>query len=313
MPQTALIVGAGDNLGAALARRFARVGLHVVVSRRRGDLSPLVNQIEAAGGQATGLHSDARDEDAVRELVAGILMSGPGVGVIISGFVAPLLVQVAGFEPWQVSWLLFAAISAAVAVLALVLIRDHPADIGSEPLGIASKGRAQTRLELSRRVRLRLLAHMGIIFALYGTTYMAYVTFISLFSGILFGSISDRIGRQAGMAVAFAVLATAYLLVGFTNWLPGLYLSILLFGLAAWSIPVIMSASAGDYFGPAGTANALAALVLIFSVGQAARPLVAGHLADITGDFTFGYLAAGLICHLTILLITMMRPPGISK
>lgn len=77
MNQTALVIGAGDNLGAAIARRFAREGLHVVASRRRGDLSPLIAEIEAAGGQATGLHSDARDEDAVKQLVTQAEDIGP--------------------------------------------------------------------------------------------------------------------------------------------------------------------------------------------------------------------------------------------
>jgi NAD(P)-dependent dehydrogenase (short-subunit alcohol dehydrogenase family) len=71
-PPVALIVGAGDNLGAAIARRFSREGLHVVATRRRGDLTKLVEQIESRGGRATAIHSDARDEDGVRELVEHI-------------------------------------------------------------------------------------------------------------------------------------------------------------------------------------------------------------------------------------------------
>jgi NAD(P)-dependent dehydrogenase (short-subunit alcohol dehydrogenase family) len=69
LPDAALIVGAGDSLGAALASRFAGEGFHVVATRRRGDLSPLIERIQAAGGSATPVHSDARDEIAVAELV----------------------------------------------------------------------------------------------------------------------------------------------------------------------------------------------------------------------------------------------------
>jgi NAD(P)-dependent dehydrogenase (short-subunit alcohol dehydrogenase family) len=68
----ALVVGAGDFLGAAIARRFAREGYQVAASRRRGDLDRLVGSIEEQGGRATGYHSDARDEDQVRELVTRI-------------------------------------------------------------------------------------------------------------------------------------------------------------------------------------------------------------------------------------------------
>ena len=68
----ALVVGAGDYLGSAIAKRFARENYHVVVTRRRGIFAGLVNEIEAAGGRATGFHSDARDEDQVRDLIEHI-------------------------------------------------------------------------------------------------------------------------------------------------------------------------------------------------------------------------------------------------
>jgi hypothetical protein len=60
------IVGAGDYIGAAIARRFAREGYLVHAGRRNGDkLAPLVNEIAAAGGRCVGKTLDARQEDAV--------------------------------------------------------------------------------------------------------------------------------------------------------------------------------------------------------------------------------------------------------
>ena len=66
--RVALIIGAGDYLGAAIGRRFAAEGFHVVGTRRRGDLSTFTDPIQNAGGKATGFHSDARDEKQVDEL-----------------------------------------------------------------------------------------------------------------------------------------------------------------------------------------------------------------------------------------------------
>lgn len=64
--RAAVIVGAGDALGGAIARRFAREGLVVVPSRRKiMPLGALVASIEEAGGRAVGIPCDARDEDAV--------------------------------------------------------------------------------------------------------------------------------------------------------------------------------------------------------------------------------------------------------
>ncbi|MDA0223198.1 MAG: SDR family oxidoreductase [Proteobacteria bacterium] len=64
--QVVLIVGAGDYIGAAIAKRFASGGFAVCMGRRNGDkLAPLVAEIVADGGVAHGFTMDARDEDSV--------------------------------------------------------------------------------------------------------------------------------------------------------------------------------------------------------------------------------------------------------
>ena len=60
------VVGAGDYIGAAIARRFAREGYRVFCGRRNGDkLAPLIADIEAAGGVCIGRSLDARNEDDI--------------------------------------------------------------------------------------------------------------------------------------------------------------------------------------------------------------------------------------------------------
>ena len=69
MPGTAVIMGAGDALGGAIARRFAREGLIAVPSRRKiMPLGELVAEIEDDGCLAEGIPCDARDEEAVINL-----------------------------------------------------------------------------------------------------------------------------------------------------------------------------------------------------------------------------------------------------
>ncbi len=71
--QAALIVGAGDATGGAIARRFAREGLIACVARRDAEkLQTLVQEIEASGGRAHGFGSDARKEEEVIALVEQI-------------------------------------------------------------------------------------------------------------------------------------------------------------------------------------------------------------------------------------------------
>ena len=71
--KVALVVGAGEATGGAIARRFAREGFVACVTRRNADkLQPLVEQIEKAGGKARAFGSDARREEQVVELVQTI-------------------------------------------------------------------------------------------------------------------------------------------------------------------------------------------------------------------------------------------------
>ena len=81
--KVALIIGAGDYLGSAIAQRFARAGFHVVGTRRRGDLAQLTEAISAAGGTATGIHSDARDEEQVTRLINEVEADIGEIGVAV--------------------------------------------------------------------------------------------------------------------------------------------------------------------------------------------------------------------------------------
>ena len=68
-----LVVGAGDSTGGAIAKRFAEEGFVACVTRRSADkLQPLVDAINANGGQAHGFACDARKEEEVIALVEQI-------------------------------------------------------------------------------------------------------------------------------------------------------------------------------------------------------------------------------------------------
>ena len=68
-PNTALIMGAGDSLGSALARRFASEGLNVCIARRNAEqLQPLVDEIRSSGGKVHAFGCDARKEEQVMSL-----------------------------------------------------------------------------------------------------------------------------------------------------------------------------------------------------------------------------------------------------
>ena len=60
---TAAVIGAGDYIGAAIAKKFAAAGFTICAGRRNGDkLAPLVADVEAQGGRIFARSLDARKE-----------------------------------------------------------------------------------------------------------------------------------------------------------------------------------------------------------------------------------------------------------
>ena len=71
--KVALVIGAGDATGGAIAKRFAKGGYITCMTRRNAEkLQPLIEEIEQAGGVAYGFASDARKEEQVMQLVEEI-------------------------------------------------------------------------------------------------------------------------------------------------------------------------------------------------------------------------------------------------
>ncbi len=69
----AILVGAGDAIGAAVARRFAKGGYAVCICRRDAAKSQgLVDELKAEGHEVHALSVDARQEKDVQELFARV-------------------------------------------------------------------------------------------------------------------------------------------------------------------------------------------------------------------------------------------------
>lgn len=67
---TVAIVGAGDYIGAEIARKFAAEGFTIFAGRRQGEkLAPLVQEVEAAGGNIMARGLDARNEEDITKFL----------------------------------------------------------------------------------------------------------------------------------------------------------------------------------------------------------------------------------------------------
>lgn len=74
-----IIIGAGPNLGLAIARRFGREGMSVgLVSRTQSKLDDLAARLDGEGVRAKGAAADIRDADALTAAIGSLTASlGP--------------------------------------------------------------------------------------------------------------------------------------------------------------------------------------------------------------------------------------------
>lgn len=274
----------------------------------------------------------------IRGKAAGFVVIGSGFAIIISGKLIPYVNRLQGAEGWRDNWLVLSLFVAAIAFLALLVLRNRPEELGLRPLGSdgpafapAAGGAARPAVSVYRNRTLYLL---GAVYFLFGYTYVIYATFIvttlvkergfsealagnfwswvgflSLFSGPVFGTLSDRIGRKAGLMIVFGLQMLAYLLVAGSLPEIFLYLSIACYGVVAWSIPSIMVAAVGEYVGAERALAAFGFITFIFGLGQITGPSVAGILAERTGSFSSSFFMAAALAAAAILLTSFLRKP----
>jgi len=280
-----------------------------------------------------------------RGFATGIVSGGIGAGTLISGLLVPPILVAYGGEGWRYAWYILGGIALVIAVIVYSLIRSRPDEKGLLPVGASEKdapppspsGPKVTSLQWSAVYGMSSVWYLGLVYFFYGFSYIIYMTFfaaylvkemghtqayagglwalvggLSTFCGIIWGHISDRLGRSRGAALAYFVLGLSYIVYALIKSEFGFYLSAVMFGLTAWSIPTIMAAAAGDFVGPRLAPAGLGFITLFFGIGQALGPALGGYLADISRSFTVPFLVAGGISLVGMVASLYLKKPSTS-
>lgn len=129
MTDIAVVLGvsASNGLGAAIARRFARGGLHVVVAgRTESRLATVVEEIKAQGDQASLCVTDATDAAAVDKLMARANDLGTVKSVVSNvGNNLPLSFAELTAEQFEEFWRVCTLSGFLVAKAALPVLEAH--------------------------------------------------------------------------------------------------------------------------------------------------------------------------------------------
>ncbi len=274
-----------------------------------------------------------------RGLATGIAVGGSSLALMIIGPVVPRILDGFGEDGWRYSWFILGAFVLLLGILAFALLRDRPEEKGLQPIAAegdepALQGERASSLDWGRVYRSGAVWHLALVYIAFGFSYVIYVTFfakylqaeggytkeaagnlwaivgwISIFCGLIWGTVSDLIGRKYGLALVYLTQAACYAVFALWRSPSGYTVSAVLFGLTAWSIPGIVAAACGDYLGSRMVPAALGFVTLFFGLGQAAGPSVAGALADATGSFGPAFLLAAGVAFLGGVGSLMLRPP----
>jgi sugar phosphate permease len=288
-----------------------------------------------------------------RGLAAGITTGGLSLALIVLGPLVPRLLELYGEAGWRLSWYLLGAATLVLALVSLVALRNRPAELGLVPAGqraavdallpavapaAAIERGPRQGLQWGLVYRSPIVWHLGFLYIAFGFSYIIYMTFftksliaegaysqeaagrlfmlmgwLSLASGLIWGTISDAIGRQRTLIIVHLLHATAFGLFGLWQVPLGFTLSTVLFGLGAWSIPAVMAATCGDLLGPRLAPAGLGFITLFFAFGQAVGPSVAGAIADSAGTFAPAFVLAAVVALLGAAGAAALRPAAMTR
>lgn len=247
----------------------------------------------------------------------GLLYTGPGTGIFISGLTAPFLLQWLGPGSWWIIWGVFAAI-AAVLGLALPLARAAP---------VGASGNSAARKAPLRPMLIYLVAYF-----LYGAGSIAYMTFMIAFvrdagggawlqsafwsliaigafiSPSLWGGVIGRSRDGRATAIVTAVAACGAVVPYFTQWPLALALSALVFGSGFFAVTTSTTAFVRFNYPTEAWPKAIAMLTMVFGLGQMLGPVATGIVTDLTGNLKFVLAISAAMLALGAAVAACQRP-----
>lgn len=241
----------------------------------------------------------------------GFIITGFGYAIIFSGFYVPFIEQHININAWSVSWNSFALLTLLIALLSkftLVQPDTHQHD-EEEPFNI------KKTLLTSRFWKITWL------YSVFGLTYVVYITyfvyavmdkygvsihdggnfwailgFMSLISSPLLGGLADKIGGYKTLILIYVTLSCSHMILAFDMPYATVMFSAMLFGFTAWSIPPLITLLTSIHFGKHQTAQVFSMVTIIFAIGQAIAPFIAGYMFDLNGHFDVVFFVCMLLC-----------------
>lgn len=256
-------------------------------------------------------------EPRKRGLATGVMVGGFPLSILASSYFLPQLLIRMGPDAWRYGWMVLGALVVLLGVVDLLIVREPPASL---ILGGNSGTQVSTRalpVDLGLVYKHPLLWHLagvnlaiGFAGGIFSTFFVAFlvaqrampasqaagawglVGLTGAVSGILWGYISDMIGRKIGLATGYYIFFLALAILTFVPLPVAPYLAAVLGGLTLTAGMAVTVALLGDALGARLAAPAFGFVSLFFNLGQVLSPSISGAIIDATGSFASSLIAA---------------------
>jgi MFS family permease len=303
---------------------------------RLSDFLPLLFFTFAMGGGGAGSHISittlpmAWFEERRLGRALGIVTGGTGLGIIVTGLLLPHLLSQWGREAWRLCWSVLALITFLVAAIGWILLREKPALMTLLPSSaeeckesISSKGEGD-RIALHAIFIVYFI--FGFAYNIYATYFVAYMVeeigvtektagdiwaifgWMCMLSGLIWGFLSDRLGRRKALLWNNGVISLSILLPLLLHQPLFLGLSAFLFGATFLGTVTVIAAAIGDQV-VEKRATVYGWVTLIHGTGQFVGTTLGGYLKDLTGSFQLT-LITSLIGFLLCIILTRSAAPS---
>jgi MFS family permease len=130
---------------------------------------------------------------------------------------------------------------------------------------------------------------------MFAATMVGSVGLLGSVGTIVFGSLSDRVGRESGYFIASAGASLGILSLIFVDssslkWL--LYVFVIMYGLGNGGLLSILAAATGDIFSGNALGRIISTQAVSFGMGSALGAYLGGYYFDQTGSYTIPFILA---------------------
>jgi MFS family permease len=275
-----------------------------------------------------------------RATALAVIGTGAGLGTII---MAPVAAHLIDTYDWRTCFTVLGVVVWVVVLPSSLFLKKEPADIGSQPDGLAADDHdveaaggnsPAQQYSLARALRTQTFWHFFLIWFSYSFCLHLVITHVvpraqdlgispvraaaivsligalSVASRVVVGMMADRLGRtRVGVVCALGhTAAMLWLISSDQMWM--FYVFAVVYGIAYGGIDPPVVALIGDHFGLRWVGLIMGCLIVGWGLGAAVGPVVGGLIYDGGGSYSYAFLAGALVMVAAALLINRLRPHG---